>query len=181
MQSTGRGLNVCRILRYFNENRYVSHRSKIDLEFVSFSSTTKHRGMGLFTGPKRLTSLTLKLRFSSSDCNSSGEISVGIPVSTTFRERSSGSLLDLNCILRSNSVFCINRKCLTSRALIIIDPLEVACAVIISGEISGFLKMVSVTVRQEDEFIKIRGMRINDLESVLVGVVGLFGFESEFA
>lgn len=54
---------------------------------------TKHRGIGLFTGPKHLTSLTLTLRSFSSDFSSSEEMSVRILLNTNFRKRSSGSLI----------------------------------------------------------------------------------------
>lgn len=77
----------------------------MNFEFDALSSMTKHRGIDLFTGQKRLTILTLKLRSSSSDCDSSGEISVRILLNITFRERSLGSLLDFNCILRSRRIF----------------------------------------------------------------------------
>lgn len=51
-----------------------------------------HIGIGLSAGPKRLTSLLLKFRSSSSVFSSSEFMYVGILLMTTFRERPSGSL-----------------------------------------------------------------------------------------
>lgn len=62
-------------------------------------------GIGLFIGPKRFIRVTSKPRFSRSSFTSSSVISVGIPLRTTFRVRSSGILNVWHGIL-----FCRNMR-----------------------------------------------------------------------
>lgn len=67
----------------FRQNKSV--RSNIDLALVILCNMTKHKGMGLFIGPKCLASFKLKLRGSSSDLNFLGEMSIGTLLRTTLR------------------------------------------------------------------------------------------------
>lgn len=93
--------------------------------------------MGLFGGPKRLISLMLKFNSSNSVCKSSGVTFVGIPLRTTFRVRSSGSLADTKSILFSKRIFWIMRNCFGLPDFTRIVPSEDALAEVVSRSISA--------------------------------------------